>query len=139
MVYVTEKCGDPFIAMIKMNPFCDRELAANAHVNVDGSSRQWKDGCNCNVIGDFVSSVVFGDPVCCLKGGIAWKVSHVMISVNLLNYEYWIIGDRRFLVSRKCTKNMGDLITQWRSSMVKAFLNYDNMHRNTWSMIMQKC
>ena len=50
----------------------------------------------------------------------------VMIPVNLLNYEYWIIGDRRFLISRKRTKNVGDLITQWRSSMVKAFLDYDN-------------
>ena len=49
----------------------------------------------------------------------------IKISVNLLNYEYWIIGDRRFLVSRKCSKNVGDLITQWCSSMVRAFLKYD--------------
>ncbi|KAF8427111.1 hypothetical protein L210DRAFT_786956, partial [Boletus edulis BED1] len=32
---------------------------------------------------------------------------------NLLNYKYWIIGDRRFLLSRKRTSNVGDLVTQW--------------------------
>ncbi|KAH0826431.1 hypothetical protein J3R83DRAFT_5410, partial [Lanmaoa asiatica] len=32
---------------------------------------------------------------------------------NLLNYEYWILGDRRFLLLHKQTSNMGDLVTRW--------------------------
>lgn len=47
------------------------------------------------------------------------------ISINLLNYKYWILGDRRFLISCKDSKNVGDLITQWQLSMVRVFLNYD--------------
>jgi hypothetical protein len=43
---------------------------------------------------------------------------------NLLNYEYWIFGDRRFLISRKKTKNLGDMVTRWRKSMVRASFDW---------------
>ena len=39
---------------------------------------------------------------------------------NLINYENWIIGDRRWLLSRKRTDNVGDLATQWRRSRLQA-------------------
>ncbi|KAH0825677.1 hypothetical protein J3R83DRAFT_10914 [Lanmaoa asiatica] len=45
---------------------------------------------------------------------------------NLLNYEYWILGDRRFLLSRKRTSNVGDLVTRWRSSMVRASFDWSD-------------
>ena len=38
---------------------------------------------------------------------------------NLINYENWIIGDRRWLLSRKRTDNVGDLATQWRRSRLQ--------------------
>ena len=47
-------------------------------------------------------------------------------SFNLLNYEYWIFGDRRFLISRKRTDNLGDLGTKWRSSMIRASFDWAN-------------
>ena len=46
---------------------------ANAHVNVDGSSGQWKDERDHDVVGDFVGGGVFGDPVCRPKGDVVRK------------------------------------------------------------------
>ena len=46
--------------------------------------------------------------------------------MNLLNYEFWIIGDRRFLLSHKRTPNVGDLVTRWRRSQVRASFDWSN-------------
>ena len=46
--------------------------------------------------------------------------------MNLLNYEYWILGNRRFLLSRKRTANVGDLVTRWRRSQVRASFDWSD-------------
>ena len=46
--------------------------------------------------------------------------------MNLLNYEFWIIGDRQFLLSRKQTANVGDLVTRWQRSLVRASFHWSD-------------
>ena len=46
--------------------------------------------------------------------------------LSVINYAYWIIGDRKFLLSRKRTRNIGDLATKWRTSLVNASINWAN-------------
>ena len=46
--------------------------------------------------------------------------------INLLNYEFWIIGDRQFLFSCKRTANVGDLVTRWWRSQVRASFDWSN-------------
>ena len=46
--------------------------------------------------------------------------------MNLLNYEYWILGNRQFLLSRKRTANVGDLVTRWRRSQVRASFDWSD-------------
>ena len=44
----------------------------------------------------------------------------------MLNYKYWIFGDRRFLISRKRTNNLRDLVTKWCLSMIRASFDWAN-------------
>ena len=60
----------------------------------------------------------------CLSIGAEGKM--IEESFNLLNYEYWIIGDRRFLLSRKRNTNLGDLVARWRRSLVHASFDWSN-------------
>ena len=46
--------------------------------------------------------------------------------LSVINYAYWIIGDRKFLLSRKHTRNIRDLTTKWRSSLVNASIDWAN-------------
>ncbi|KAF8547927.1 hypothetical protein OG21DRAFT_1526821 [Imleria badia] len=44
----------------------------------------------------------------------------------MLNYEYWIIGDRRWLLSRKRTANVSDVVTRWRNALIRSHPDYEN-------------
>ena len=60
----------------------------------------------------------------CLSIGAEGKM--IEESFNLLNYEDWIIGDRRFLLYRKYTSNLGDLVTRWRWCPVHVSFDWNN-------------
>ena len=54
--------------------------------------------------------------------------------LSVINYAYWIIGDRKFLLSRKQTRNIGDLATKWRSSLVNASIDCVTIYFSFFSL-----
>ena len=49
------------------------------------------------------------------------------------------IGDRRWLLSRKRTDNVGDLVTQWRKAVIRQSLNWDTQPAQVmYAMAMQE-